>query len=48
MSMDELKSRLTKLEAGCDVDEELAALKAKIMADSLPHQIVSLPSDTAK
>jgi phage shock protein A len=30
------------------VDEELAALKAKIMADSLAHQIVLPPSDAAK
>ena len=49
----EYLSRFTKLEAGNSesdicVDAELAALKAKIMADSLAHQIVSPPSDTAK
>jgi len=43
-----INSSFVQLEVGCDVDEELAALKVKIMADSLTHQIVLPPSDAAK
>jgi len=45
MSMDEVESQLEKLEA--DI-AELEALKAKIMADSLAHQIVLPSVDAAK
>lgn len=48
MSMDEVESQLAKLESDISVDAELAALKVKIMADSIADQIVLPSTDTAK
>lgn len=45
LNADELGSKFAQLEAGSDIDDELAALKAKIMIVSSPSQSALPPSD---
>ena len=45
LNADELGSKFVQLEAGSDIDDELAALKAKIMIVSSPSQSALPPSD---
>jgi phage shock protein A len=46
--MDNLESQFAQLEAGSGVDDELAALKAKMMGGSSPSQSALPPSDAAR
>lgn len=48
LGMDNLESQFAQLEAGSGVDDELAALKAKMMTGSPASQGALSPSDAAK
>jgi phage shock protein A len=48
LGMDNLESQFAQLEAGSGVDDELAALKAKMMTGSPASQSALPPSDAAK
>jgi phage shock protein A len=48
LGMDNLESQFAQLESGSGVDDELAALKAKMMGGSSPSQSALPPSDAAK
>lgn len=48
LGMDNLESQFAQLEAGNGVDDELAALKAKMMGGSSPSQSALPPSDAAR
>lgn len=45
LNADELASKFAQLESGSDIDDELAALKAKLMIVSSPSQVALPPSD---
>jgi phage shock protein A len=48
LGMDNLESQFAQLEAGSGVDDELAALKAKMMTGSPASQAALPPSDSAR
>ena len=48
LGMDNLESQFAQLESGSGVDDELAALKAKMMTGSSVSQTALPPSDAAK
>ncbi|WP_434685443.1 PspA/IM30 family protein [Pseudanabaena minima] len=48
LNADELGAKFTQLESGSDIDDELTALKAKIMIVSSASQSALPPSDAAK
>lgn len=48
LNADELGAKFVQLESGSDIDDELAALKAKIMIVSSASQSALPPSDAAK
>ena len=48
LNADELGAKFAQLESGSDIDDELAALKAKIMIVGSASQSALPPSDAAK